>query len=146
MPIHDLCFKNVITVNKDTSLAEAAKRMKDEHVGALIVTDKSHKTLGILTDRDIVLAGVADERPMTTKVSEIMTKDVLHVPKSAGVADVIEKMERREVRRALVVDKDDKPCGLISSDDLLQLLGNEIHSLGNLVSRQLSNEGFAKAV
>ncbi|MGZ3710275.1 MAG: CBS domain-containing protein [Bdellovibrionota bacterium] len=145
MPIHDLCFKKVTTISKDASLAEAAKRMRDEHVGAIVVADKSHKVVGILTDRDIVVSAVAEGRAMTTKVSELMTTDVLHVPKAAGVADVIDRMEKREVRRAVVVDKDDKPCGLISSDDLLQLLGNELHSLGNLVSHQLNNESFAKS-
>ncbi|MGZ3653181.1 MAG: CBS domain-containing protein [Bdellovibrionota bacterium] len=145
MPIQDLCFKNVVTISKDSTLADAAKRMKDEHVGVLVIADKSHRAVGIITDRDIVIGGLAEGKPASTKVSEVMTTEVLRVPKGTGVADVIEKMERWEVRRAVVVDKNDKPCGLISTDDLLQLLGDEMQSLGNLVSRQLSTEGLDKA-
>ena len=146
MPIHDLCFKNVVTIHKDVSMEEACKRMRNEHVGVLVVTDKGAHPIGILTDRDVVVAGIALGRSLSSPIEDIMTKDVLLVPKGAGVADVIARMEKREVRRALVVDKDNKPCGLISSDDLLQLLGNELNSLGNLVRRQIDNEGLRKAV
>lgn len=146
MPIHDLCFKSVITVSKDTSLEDAAKKMKNERVGVLVVTDRTFKAVGIVTDRDIVLGGIAEGKSMNVPVSEIMTTDVLHVPKNTGVADVIDKMERREVRRAVVVEKNGRPCGLVSTDDLLQLLGNELHSLGNLVGRQVIGEGLYEAV
>jgi predicted transcriptional regulator len=146
MPINDFCLKNIVTISKDATLADAAKHMRDEHIGAIVVADKNKKAVGILTDRDIVVGAVAEGKPMSTKVADLMSKDVLRVPKGAGIADVIEKMEKREVRRAVVVDSNSHPCGLISSDDLVQLLGNELNSLGNLVSRQIANEGSARAV
>jgi predicted transcriptional regulator len=146
MPINDFCFKNIVTISKDASLADAAKLMRDERIGAIVVANKSKKAVGVLTDRDIVVGAVAEGKPMNAKVAEVMSKDVLRVPKGAGAADVIEKMEKREVRRAVVVDGHSHPCGLISSDDLVQLLGIELNSLGNLVSRQIANEGAARAV
>ncbi len=145
MPIKDLCFKNPVTIKKENTLTEAAKRMEDEGVGALVVMDQNKKAVCILTDRDIVVSAVAHGKPMNTKVSEVMIKNVLCVSRDAGVAEVIDKMEKREVRRAIIVEKDDRVCGIISSDDLMQLLGNELQSLGNLVSRQVSRKGLSKA-
>jgi CBS domain-containing protein len=145
MPIQDLSSKLVVTVDKNDTVADAARKMKDQHVGAVLVVER-HKIVGILTDRDIVLKAVAENRPLSTRVFEIMSQDVLHVPKGTGVAEVIDKMAKREVRRAVVVDKEHRPCGIISTDDLIQLLGSELHSLGKLVGSQLSNEGWAKAV
>lgn len=144
MPIRDLASKNVITVGHDSTVAEAARKMKDGHVGAVVVVDASEHLIGILTDRDIVLGAVAEEKPATTKVAELMSRDVMHVPKGMEIAEVIDRMAMREVRRAVVVDKEGRPCGMISSDDLLQLLGRELHRLGKLVGDQIGNEGWAK--
>lgn len=146
MPVSDFCFRKIVTLEKDATLMEAAKAMREEHVGAIIIVDKSKRAVGILTDRDIVLGAVAEGRAVASKAWEFMSKDVLVVPKTAGIADLIEKMEKREVRRAVVADDGGRPCGLVSSDDLVQLLGNELNSLGNLLSRQISNEGFSRAV
>ncbi len=142
MPIKNLCFRNAVTINKDASLIDAARRMKVQRVGALLVTAKGKKPIGILTDRDIVVNALAEGLPVSTAVWEVMKQDVLCVPDTAGVADVIEKMEKKEVRRAAVVNRNGGVCGMVSSDDLIQLLGNELNSLGKLIDHQLANENI----
>ena len=127
------------------TIFSAAKRMSEEGVGALVVLEENDTIAGIITDRDIVVSAVAKKVDITTHISEVMTKDVVKVAKGSGIAEVIEKMESHEVRRAVVVDEQGRSCGLISSDDLLQLLGDELHSLGNLVSRQMRRRPGAKA-
>jgi CBS-domain-containing membrane protein len=73
-------------------------------------------------------------------VKEIMTTQVVKVSKDASALEVIQKMEKEGVRRILLVDLNDQICGVISADDLLQLLAKEINGLGKLVERQLENE------
>ena len=69
-----------------------------------------------------------------------MTTQVVKVSKDASALEVIQKMEKEGVRRILLVDLNDQICGVISADDLLQLLAKEINGLGKLVERQLENE------
>ncbi|MGZ3712055.1 MAG: CBS domain-containing protein [Bdellovibrionota bacterium] len=140
MNVKDLSFREAVAIGRNASVEDAAKVMKREQVGILIITNDQNRPVGVLTDRDIVLGVVAVEKPMSTKISEIMSKDVLHVAEKAGVADVIDKMEEREVRRAVVVGKDGRLCGLVSTDDLLQLLGDELNSLATSVVQQVSRK------
>lgn len=144
MPIQDLCFNEVITARKNDTIYSAAKRMSEEGVGALVVLEDNDSIAGIITDRDIVVSAVAKKIDATTHLSEVMTKNVLKVARGSGVAEVIEKMESHKVRRAVVVNEQGRACGLISSDDLLQLLGGELRSLGNLVSSQSSRRSRAR--
>jgi signal-transduction protein with cAMP-binding, CBS, and nucleotidyltransferase domain len=136
MPIEQFCTKGLFTIGESSSVADAARRMKEENAGALVAVDEKGKATGILTDRDIVVGAVAKGRDWNTKVNELMSKQVLHVEKAAGVAETIERMSQKEVRRALIVDERGAPCGLVSTDDLLELLGTELHQLGKIASRQ----------
>jgi predicted transcriptional regulator len=142
MPISDLCSKNVVCVERNASLQYAAQLMKNHHVGGIVVVESSgkHKPIGILTDRDIVLHVVAESRSLSTRVEEIMSKGVIQVKKDDGIASVVERMEREGVRRLVVVDDSGNACGVVSSDDVLQLVAKEMNGLGRLVERQLQNE------
>jgi predicted transcriptional regulator len=142
MSISDYCAKQVFSVEKSASLQQAAQLMKKHHVGALVVmeADGKKKPVGVLTDRDIVLTLVADNRSPATLVKEIMSNQVIKVSKDANTQDVIHEMEKQGVRRVVLVDSADQICGVVSSDDLLQYLAKEINGLGNLIDRQLENE------
>ena len=142
MPIQDLCQKNLISVERGASLQYAAQLMKKHHVGGIVVieADGVKKPLGVLTDRDIVLAVVAENRSLSTPISEIMSKDIVTVTKGSGIASAIDQMEQKGVRRIIVIDEAGDACGLVSSDDILQLLAREMYGLGKLVEKQVANE------
>ncbi|MFN8791914.1 MAG: CBS domain-containing protein [Bdellovibrionales bacterium] len=146
MPISDLCSKNLVCVEKGASLQYAAQLMKRHHVGGVVVveTNGKSKPVGMLTDRDIVLGIVAENLPLSSKVQDVMSTDIVKVTKGKGIADVVDQMESKGVRRMIVVDEAGNACGLVSSDDILQLVARELNGLGRLVERQVENEKLHK--
>lgn len=148
MAIADLCTRKLVSVERGATLQYAAQLMKKHHVGGIVVVEANGKSkpVGILTDRDIVLSIVAENQPLSTKVQSVMSTDVVQVPKSKGIAEVVEQMESRGIRRMVVVDDAGNACGLVSSDDILQLVAKELSGLGRLVERQLENEKIQKPV
>lgn len=140
MPISNLCSKDVVCIKQSDTLQEAARLMKKQHIGGLVVVDDEDQPVGILTDRDITLTAVADNLPASTSVENAMSKNIVTVHKDEGISEVINKMEHEGVRRIIVVDENRKACGLVSFDDLVQLLAEELNSLGRLIQRQLENE------
>jgi CBS domain-containing protein len=121
MPISDLCSKNLVFVERGASLQYAAQLMKKHHVGGIVVVESNgkNKPVGILTDRDIVLSIVAENLPLNTKVQGVMSTDIVKVTKGKGIAEVVDQMESKGVRRMIVVDEAGNACGLVSSDDIL---------------------------
>jgi len=113
--------KDIMTVDPECStpeetLAQAAKRMKDCDCGAIPVVENqaARKPVGIITDRDIVIRAVAeDKNPAKTKVSECMTKSLITVSPEDDVQEVLRRMEQRQVRRILVVDSQGSVAGIV---------------------------------
>jgi CBS domain-containing protein len=115
--IRDLMAKDVITLEADATVREAARLMRDKDTGSVIVT-RSGQLKGILTDRDIAVRAVAEGRdPDEVTVGEISTDSVASVPPDATVDDAINVLREKKVRRVPVVDGD-KPVGIISIGDL----------------------------
>jgi len=110
--------RSVETCAPTASLAEAAQQMRDSNVGSLVVTDSGAIT-GIITDRDITVRAVSDDRDSaTTPVREIMTSDPVTVEVDASIAKLIEAMEEACARRIPTTD-DGSLEGIIAADDLL---------------------------
>jgi CBS domain-containing protein len=117
----------------------AARRMKEHDVGTLVVLEhEGAKTVaGIVTDRDIALRCVAAKLdPDTTPVSAIMTKPVRAVDEDMPIDDVITRMAEAAARRLVVTGKDGHLVGILSLDDVLDLLVGEMVPIGRLLERQ----------
>jgi len=144
MPIGDLCKKEVVTVQAEDSVLEAAKRMRHHHVGDVLVTEVysgRNIPVGIVTDRDIVMEVVAPElKPEVITVGDIMTEEFTTVKESAGVFEAIQHMRNMAVRRLPVVDDSGALVGIVTLDDLLVLLADELHALARLVTREQKKE------
>jgi predicted transcriptional regulator len=146
MPISDLCSKKLISVSPKASVIEAAKLMKNKGVGSLLVMDEGSKRCkGFITDRDITLYAVAEGDFTGVKVSDVMSRQVATIPSKAGLADVLAKMEKHQLRRIVLVDDEGDACGILTSDDVIQLLAKEMGMLGNLFSKQVGRSEQAKA-
>jgi CBS domain-containing protein len=115
--IRDLMTKEVITLDAGDSARQAAQQMRDKDTGAIVVT-QGGSLKGIVTDRDIVVRGVADGRdPEELTVGELCTGELATVSPDDSVDQVINVLREKKVRRVPVVEGD-KPVGIISIGDL----------------------------
>jgi len=150
MRIQDLYTPRARTAFRNEPLAEAARSLCEEHVGALVVIerpDSPSRPVGILTDRDIVrgqLRRSADLYCLT--VGDVMTVDPLVLPIHLDTTEAIDAMNARAVRRAPIVDASGALVGIITLDDLLPALAQELSSLASLMGSQARHERASQDV
>jgi CBS domain-containing protein len=124
MKVYEAMTKNPESIHADDTIKKAAKMMKDLNVGALPVVDGQDAS-GILTDRDIAIRVIADEKDLNSPVKEVMTSKVESCPEDADAGDALKMMEQRKIRRLLVKNQNDKVTGILSLGDLAVALGRE---------------------
>jgi CBS domain-containing protein len=133
MPLETLIRKNITYALLNTSIQEVAEAMREDGVGAVLVVDGGIPQ-GVITDRDIVLRCVCEGRdPSTTVAEEIMTRGVETVSLDQGIHDVAHAMRAAQVRRVAVVDDAGNAVGLLSFDDVFDLLTQELYDLREAV-------------
>jgi CBS domain-containing protein len=124
MKIKDIMTQNVECVWPDDTLQEAALKMKEMEIGPLPVCDRDH-IVGMLTDRDITVRGVAPGRdPRSTKVRDVMTREVIHCYEDEEAEEAGRLMQTHQVRRILVVDRNERLVGIVSLGDLAAETGD----------------------
>ena len=128
MPVKDLIKRKVVVIEPDDPVKLAAKRMEDKMVGSLVVIE-GDKPVGIITDRDIAIRVVGGEKSPDTPVREVMTKDPVAISEDATFFELTKTFRNAAVRRLIVVDKDGRLVGLISIDDVMELLTTEFANL-----------------
>ena len=148
MPIGEICNREVVIVQRDTTVAEAARLMREHHVGALVVVEEvsgKRKPVGLVTDRDLVVEVLATQLDAAViTVGDIMLAELGTVPESSGVFETIQFMRTKAVRRLPVVDGQGVLIGIVALDDLLSLLAEELSELSVLVSREQEKESRAR--
>jgi CBS domain-containing protein len=117
MKISEVMTRDVKTVRPDQTAKEAATFMLDEDAGSMPVSD-GDKLVGMLTDRDIAVRGVAQGYGPDTPISQIMSENVVSAHEDDDVQDIATKMSRAQVRRIPVLDSNDRICGIVSLGDL----------------------------
>ncbi len=111
MLVKEIMTKNIETLGADLSVTEAAKRMKTSSIGAMLVNELGEniliaETIGMITDRDIVLRVIAeDQDPALTKVSEVMTSAVCCCHEDDPIEKAAEIMAEKKVHRLVVLNK-----------------------------------------
>ena len=123
--VRDVMAENPQSVEPSASVADAAKKLKESDIGALLVTD-GDELKGIVTDRDIVVGAVAEGKdPDDAKVEDVAsTGDVTTVEPDASLDDAVKQMREADVRRLPVVE-DGKPVGIVSLGDLAIALDDD---------------------
>jgi len=117
MKLKDIMTKNVATVSLESNVLEAARKMRDLNIGAVPVVD-GDRPVGIITDRDIVLRCVAEEKEAgTVKASEIMTKKIISAEPETNVEEAAKIMAEHQIRRLPIVENG-KLVGIVSLGDL----------------------------
>lgn len=142
MTVTELYSTPAVTARPDETVVEAARRLRDKHVGDLVVVDDKKRLVGILTDRDIVVSAVAQssDRLEALHVGDIMTTDVLSVRRNETVENALRKMAARGVRRLPVLGPDGQVEGILSLDDLLQRESLQLWNLVTVVAREQRQE------
>ena len=147
MAVGEICNREVVIAEKALSVADVAQLMRKHHVGDLVVVeprDGRKHPVGIVTDRDIVVEVVAaGVNPDTLKVGDIMGPEVATVRESEGLFEALRYMRDKGVRRMPVVDHEGGLVGILTLDDLLSLLAEEMTELAKLVSHERQREATA---
>lgn len=149
MSISTLCNREVIIIEPEASVLEAAKLMRKHHVGSILAVNKRNTKripVGIVTDRDLIVEVIATELdPAVITVGDIMVSELVTVNQNTGVFETIQYMRRKAVRRTPVIDDDGALIGLVTMDDLLPFLAEELAELTKIADREAHKESKQRA-
>lgn len=144
MPIRDIAVHSVVTLAADADIREAAAAMRSAHVGDVIVTEPSEHgpvPVGLLTDRDIVVALEAREvPPKAVSVGDIMTRDLVTIEESQSLAQTLGCMQSAGVRRVPVVDGNGVLSGIVTVDDIVSLLAFQLSQVSAILRHERESE------
>ena len=142
MTVGRICTRKTHVARADESVRAAAGRMREGHVGTLVAVDDDGCPSGILTDRDLAVRVVADGLDASRiRVEEVMTAHPRWVQEGTAIEDALALMQRLGVRRLPVVDESEKLVGIVSADDVLELVSEEISDLGRIVGASQAGAG-----
>ena len=148
MPIGEFCNREVVFATRETSIPEAAQLMRKFHVGDLVVVDEidsKRVPVGIVTDRDIVIEIVSQSLDFNEfSVGDIMSPQLISVQEKEGVFETIRLMRAKGIRRIPVVNQEGGLEGIVSADDILDLLAEEMTELAKVVPREQEREAKTK--
>jgi CBS domain-containing protein len=140
----DICKRKVSVGYKQTSVVAAAQLMREDHVGSLVVVDDengSRQVRGLVTDRDIVMSVIAtglDPDPL--RLEDIMSERVVTVNEADSLLDLMRSMREHGVRRVPVVGLQDELMGIVSMDDVLKILAQEMNALVGAMDAGIKQE------
>lgn len=148
MAIGEICNRDVVIVGRGESTLDAARLMRQHHVGDVLVVEERKgrkEPVGIVTDRDLVVEIMAPGLdPAAITVGDIMGPDLVTVRESTGVFEAIQYMRTKGVRRLPVVDAHNGLVGILALDDLLELLSEELLALAKLVRLEQQKEAGSR--
>lgn len=148
MFVGEYCNREVVVVDKQGSISDAARIMREHHVGDVVVVRierGKQYPVGMLTDRDITLEIVATGTdPDSVSVADAMSLDLVSVFDDDDLMHVIELMRDKGVRRVPVIDRDEALVGIMTVDDLLDLLSEIFVDIVHLVDLQRRREAHRR--
>jgi len=144
MAIGEFCNREVVFATREMNIPEAAQLMREHHVGDLVVVDQvdgKRVPVGIVTDRDMVIEVIARSLDLNEfSVGDIMGQQLVSVQEKEGVFETIRLMRSNGVRRIPVLNPEGGLAGIVSADDMLDLLAEEMSELAKITSREQERE------
>lgn len=132
-----LCSRHVVFASPKESVRTAARRMVEHNVGAIVVLDEERRPTGMITDRDIAIRCVAEDRnPDGMTVRDAMTQPVHLIGEDTPIEEALSKMAVCANRRLPVVDGDGRLVGVLALDDVVDLLIGEAQMIGTLLKKE----------
>ena len=136
MPVSDLAREDVVSVDPSTPVSELASTMAQADVRSVLVTE-GDQPVGIVTDRDLAVRMLPDAiDPESVSAEDVMSDDLATVESNAGFLEAAETMSDHGVRRLPVVDGNDDLAGIITVDDLTELLADEQQHVAEVLRAQ----------
>ena len=137
MPVGKICTRITHTVEPNESVRAAAERMTERDVGTLVAVDEEGRPLGIVTDRDLVTRVLGENLdPATLTIGTVMSSPPVSVEEETPIESALSLMAERGVRRLVVVDGDGRLIGILSLDDAVELLVEEVAAVGRVLTFQ----------
>ncbi len=149
MSIGEICTRDVIVANRKDPVLDVAKLMRKYHVGDVVIVDQhadQNLPVGIITDRDIVLELVAREIEIGSVIAEdVMSTDLLIAEENEPLTELVQQMQSKGVRRVPVVNAKGGLIGIVSEDDIIEIIGEQLSNLASLVNRGGHREHVMRA-
>lgn len=134
MQVSDMMTRSVTTLPPSATLKEAARIMRDSHIGFIPVQEADGRLVGAVTDRDICCRGVADGQPsISSEIRSVMSEGCVCCHADEDGADVARRMAENQVRRLPVLDREGRLVGVVSLGDLAHRAEAE-HQVGRAMS------------
>lgn len=144
MNVKEICNREVVIADLESNLMDAAKLMREYHVGSIIIVEKENdhvRPVGIVTDRDIVVQGIAEDVVLEDiSLKDIVVGEPVTARESDGIHETLETMRTKGVRRLPVVDSQGSLVGILTMDDLLEVLSEELENIARLIVREQQTE------
>jgi CBS domain-containing protein len=138
MQTGQICIRDVVCADRDLTILQAAQLTRKKHVGDIVIVDRTAKgalPLGIITDRDLVIEILAENLDFSQLTAgDVMSTDFITAPENQNVFETIEQMQHNGIRRLPVVDKQGYLLGIITVDDLLELLAMQLGELSKVIA------------
>ncbi len=144
MKVGEACNREVVVIDRQATIVEAARLMRSYHVGDVVVVE--HRPIGkipvgILTDRDIVVQLIAEEVAcQSVSIEDCMTFDLLQSRENDDLSEVLERMRAKGVRRIPVVSDNGVLQGILTFDDMIELLAEQVSDLVTLMQASRRRE------
>lgn len=148
MNVGEICNRTTVFAYRSMSVSEAARLMLEQHVGSLVVVEEAGQgrtVVGMLTDRDIVTAVVAHNfNAQTVRVADIMSSNPIVCRSEDSMMDALNQMRRHGVRRLPVTDAQDILVGIVTLDDLLGIVAEQLQTFVQVVDSERKREVRAR--
>lgn len=148
LEVGEICNREVVFATEDMPLKEAAQLMRDRHVGSLVVIREAELgriVIGMLTDRDIAIVAMAREfDPQTLRVSDIMSGEPATARPEDSMYDVMRLMRQRGVRRIPVTSDKGVLLGIVTLDDLLEILAEQMQGFVTAIASEARHEAHTR--
>lgn len=141
LKVIDMAVHKVVVITPEKSIRESARQMRVEHVGSLVVVDQDGKPIGMLTDRDITIEGVARGVDVDqTTVRDLMTAPVVTATESEGMVTALARMREFGIRRLPIIDSEGKLVGVVTNSNLIKELSELLDGLVRNISSSKTRE------
>lgn len=128
VPVSSFMTTEIITATEDQTIQQICKTMLDHDIGSVVVVKRlvdGNKPVGILTERDIVhQIGSSDFFLIQQPIREMMKYPLITISPATSIKEAVQIMRSKNIRRLLVVDKDDKPKGILTQKDVFKALSS----------------------
>ncbi|AEH35795.1 CBS domain-containing protein [Halopiger xanaduensis] len=135
MAVSDLGPNDVVTASPDTDLGTIAQRLSENNVGSVVIVEND-EPVGIVTDRDIALEVGQTDDVASTPAEDVMTGSLTTIPADADPIEISEAIKEENARRFPVVDENGKLTGIVTLDDLVATIGEQLDNVADTIEAQ----------